>query len=495
MTDLTLESRIVGAMLGLACGDALGAPAEFLVQACMKKRWGRLTEMVGGGMWEPGEWTDDTGMALCMAAGILAHPDDPREAAGELFLQWRKTAKDVGSTIAAALSAYRGNWPEAAQSTTQARQGKAAGNGSLMRTLPVALAYGLDRAQMISMAARLSAMTHWDGEAETCCILHCLWVANILEGKPLLEAWHEALSEGKQAAARRSATQDAPGGESTFRGSFWERLEGAEALTYEKLQPSGYAGYSVECLEAAVWCCLHSSTLEETLVQAVNLAGEADTIAAVAGGVAGAFWGADAIPPRWLDKLHRRKELESIANSLLAIRRHRQVYASKSLPAFEFDWVTDRIMAGRNPLTAHDVETLASQGITHFLDLREPKEWASSQYGSEAIEEIERRGLKRLNVVVRDVTPPSTEAFNAAWRFLEETLSDERHRVYVHCRAGKERTAAILVAHHARRYDVGYVEALTTLQRGRSILSPTSEQESEVRRWLKGNPPSIDLAA
>lgn len=101
MDDKKIESRMMGAMLGLACGDALGAPAEFHDKAYVRKRWGTLTEMVGGGIWEPGEWTDDTGMALCIAQGILSDPEDPVEATGKLFLEWKKTAKDVGSTIRA----------------------------------------------------------------------------------------------------------------------------------------------------------------------------------------------------------------------------------------------------------------------------------------------------------------------------------------------------------------------------------------------------------
>src|SRR5687768_5441546 len=136
-----MRDRIVGSLLGLACGDALGAPAEFKSQAEVRGRWGTLSEMVGDGPWAPGEWTDDTGMALCVAEGILEDPDDPIEAIGRRFLEWRKSAKDVGSTSAAALTGYRGDWPEAARNTPQAKSGKAAGNGSLMRTAPVALAY------------------------------------------------------------------------------------------------------------------------------------------------------------------------------------------------------------------------------------------------------------------------------------------------------------------------------------------------------------------
>src|SRR5262249_9877505 len=133
--------RITGALLGLACGDALGAPAEFMSRSELETEWEKLTEMVGGRMWNPGEWTDDTGMALCVAEGILACPEDRGEETGRRFLEWSRTAKDIGSTVRAALARYEGDWAAAGRSTPQAQAGHAAGNGSLMRTLPVALAY------------------------------------------------------------------------------------------------------------------------------------------------------------------------------------------------------------------------------------------------------------------------------------------------------------------------------------------------------------------
>jgi ADP-ribosyl-[dinitrogen reductase] hydrolase len=488
LVNVPLENRIVGAVLGLACGDALGAPAEFHNQAYVKQKWGKLTEMVGGGIWEPGEWTDDTGMALCIAEGILSQPEDPVDAVGKLFLEWKKSAKDVGSTIAAALSAFRGDWPAAARSTPQARQGMAGGNGSLMRTLPVALAYGPEPNPMAAMAARLSAMTHWDSQAETCCIVYCLWITSILEGQALSQAWYEALRQGKKIARANSETPKTPGGQSTFDGPFWERLEAVETRTYAQLQPSGYAGYVVECLEAAAWCCLHADSLEEALVQAVNLAGEADTIAAVAGGVAGAYWGVEAIPERWLTQLYRCADLERTAHRLMNLRRHRQVYATEVPPPFNSDWVTDRILAGRNPLTGRDMELLCGMGITHVLDLRESREWAGPKFGIEALDEVERLGLQRLHVPVCDTKPPTSEDLDHAYRFLEATLTKENARVYVHCRAGMERTAAILVAYYARHNGVSYEEALAFVKRGRPVLGPLPDQEKVVRRWLNTSP-------
>jgi ADP-ribosyl-[dinitrogen reductase] hydrolase len=314
---MTQKEQILGAMLGLACGDALGAPAEFHTQQEVHWRWGTLTEMVGGGLWSPGEWTDDTGMTLCMAEGILENPPDPVPAVGRRFLEWQPTAKDVGTTISAALSGFQGDWPEAARRTPQAQSGKAAGNGALMRTLPVALAEP-NEARMLALSARLSAMTHWDPQAEACCAVYCLWVQNLLSGQNIKAAWYAALAWAQTLAP--TPTPDTPG-MSPLPAGFWERLHAVEGLAYEALQPSGYAGYVLECLEAAAWCCLHAQDPEEALVRAVNLAGEADTIAAVAGGILGTFWGPDALPQSWRDALYERGRLQDVARHLADLRR------------------------------------------------------------------------------------------------------------------------------------------------------------------------------
>jgi ADP-ribosyl-[dinitrogen reductase] hydrolase len=308
-------SRVRGALLALACGDALGAPVEFTDAPSIRARHGTLRDMVGGGGfgWAPGEWTDDTGMTLAVAEGILESPDDPVEAVGRRFLEWRRTAKDVGSTIAAALSAYRGNWTAASSRTPQAREGKAAGNGSLMRTLPMALRYADD--EMLRVSARSSAMTHWDPQAEVCCAVYCLWIRQLLAGGEIAASWQVAVEAGERAAERGRLPGDTPG-PSPLPADFWPRLQRIPDLNARNLQPTGYAGYVVECLEAAVWHCVHADSLEETLVGCVNLGGETDTIAAVAGGAAGTYWGVEAIPARWLDVLHERERIESVANEL-----------------------------------------------------------------------------------------------------------------------------------------------------------------------------------
>ncbi len=478
-----MHEKIIGAILGLACGDALGAPAEFQPKRMVEQRWGKLTEMVGGGIWASGEWTDDTGMMLCMAEGILANPMEPVEEVGKRFLEWHKTAKDVGGTIAAAIRGYRGDWFAASRNTPQALSGKAGGNGSLMRTLPVALFYR-HTAKVIRQGARLSAMTHFDPQAEACCAVYNLWVKRLLRNQPRLSAWNDAVATVRELAATDTATEDTPG-MSPLPENFWQRLEAIDGLAYTDLQPSGYAGYVVECLEAAVWCCLHAESLEEALILAVNLGGEADTIAAVAGGAAGAYWGKNAIPARWLQMLHRRDRLEAIGEQIAARHQEKAGYGQSNHPAFEFHWVAPNLFAGRNPLTERDVRELADLGITHYLDLREAYEYTAPHLGQEALDAMQTQGIVRVHLPVVDGGKPDHTTFEQSVDFLQTTLETPSNRVYVSCRAGKERTAAILIAHYSVHHKVIYNEALAALRIGRPTLNPLPHQESATRNYLR----------
>jgi len=487
--------RFTGAMLGLACGDALGAPAEFLSKEELLARYGRLTDMVGGGRytpWQVGEWTDDTGMALCVAEGILHRPDDPTPAIGDRFLEWRKSAKDVGATIAAALDAFTAlqqdlsgagdacDWARASSSTHQAKTGRAAGNGSLMRTLPVALAYA-DRTRLRIDSADISAMTHWDPQAEACCLAYCLWVLEILDGAEIDIAWHRAVSATRDGADEEGRSHHAPG-LSPLPDGFWERLEAADSRQYDELQPSGYAGYVLDCLEAAVWCAVNCDSAEEAIVEAVNLAGEADTIAAVTGGVVGAYYGVQALPDRWLEALEQRKRLETTGRDLARLR-HGLVYDKPSLPGFDFSRAAPGILCGRNPLTAGDVSALQKAGVEHVLDLREDKEWDSpSRFGREAIAAMQWIGIERTKVTIVDTEALSPEDLDQTWSLLSE--AGDGHPLYVHCRAGIERTGSVIGAYVARQRGISFEDAISQLRQEGCSLHPLPHQAAAVQQWL-----------
>jgi atypical dual specificity phosphatase len=166
------------------------------------------------------------------------------------------------------------------------------------------------------------------------------------------------------------------------------------------------------------------------------------------------------------------------------VRRHREVYSTPHLPRFECRWIEDWLLAGRNPLTVLDVELLQALGITHVLELREEKEWWRPRFGTEAVEALE--GWDRLHLPVVDTHAPSPEQFEAACAFLSSVEREPGARVYVHCRAGRERTASILTAYYARRSGRPWQEMLRQLRRRRPEFGLWPEQEAAVRDWTGG---------
>jgi len=307
--------RILGALYGLACGDALGATLEFLDAATIRAKHGPggLREIVGGG-WlnlRPGETTDDTDMTLCVAEGIAAAgPDAPTEAIaeeiGRRFGVWLDShPPDVGATVAAAILAYRrlGSW-DAATRDVEARFGpRAAGNGALMRALPVSFPWR-DPDRIAAVSRAVTRLTHPTATAEWCSLLYNLAVRAALDGMP---------ADRAVAWAGRVLPAAAPDLGDMHR-TLWRRVARAHRLPRGDVEtPSGYC---VDTLVAALWAVLGARTAEDAIVRAANLGGDADTVAAVAGGLAGAVWGAAAIPSRWLARLEPRNRLAAAAKAL-----------------------------------------------------------------------------------------------------------------------------------------------------------------------------------
>jgi protein tyrosine phosphatase (PTP) superfamily phosphohydrolase (DUF442 family) len=152
---------------------------------------------------------------------------------------------------------------------------------------------------------------------------------------------------------------------------------------------------------------------------------------------------------------------------------------------FEYDRITERLLAGRNPLNTADVERLQAEGVTHILDLREPHEWQPPYIGQAALSAAESCGITRRHLPIRDTGTPQPKDFEAAVAFLTEMLLSPDTQVYVHCRAGMERTAVILIAYFARQWEADCAETLRRLQRARPKFQPLAWQYEAVEAWLK----------
>ncbi len=277
--------RYRGCLKGLAVGDALGTTLEFKPPGTFAP----LTDMVGGGPFglEPGQWTDDTSMALCLAESLLeCRGFDPRDQL-ERYVRWHRkghlsstgTCFDIGNTVAAALRRFEQTGAPDCGSTHP----QAAGNGSIMRLAPVPLYFARDPSAAVTRAADSSRTTHGAAEAVDACRYLAALIVGALDGA----SRDELLSDNYSPA---------PG--------LWDaeplspRIAEIASGSFRRRQPPDIrgTGYVVQSLEAALWAFDRGSSFRDGALLAVNLGDDADTTGAVYGQLAGAYYGEPGIP-------------------------------------------------------------------------------------------------------------------------------------------------------------------------------------------------------
>jgi len=302
---MELKDRFRGCLLGLAVGDAVGTTLEFKPPGSFKP----ISGMAGGGPFrlEPGQWTDDTSMALCLATSLVEKNGfDPKDQM-DRYCRWQQEGYlssnghcfDIGNTVAAALRRYRQTGDPIAGSTNP----HSAGNGSIMRLAPVPMFYHPDMAGAVHYSAESSRTTHGAPECLDACRLLAGIVCRALSG-----ASKEDVLCGESASF-----QGEPKILAISRGEYRNKSIG-------EIRGSGYV---VQSLEAALWCFYHTTSFESAILKAANLGDDADTTAAVCGQVAGAYYGESGIPKKWLGKLTMRDEIARLAEQLMAVNsRH-----------------------------------------------------------------------------------------------------------------------------------------------------------------------------
>ncbi len=301
MDNMDLRDRFRGCLLGLAVGDAVGTTVEFRPRGSFEP----LTDMVGGGPFRlrPGQWTDDTSMALCLATSLIqCRGFDPRDQmerycrwADEGYLSSTGTCFDIGNTVASALGRFRRTGEPFAGSTDP----YSAGNGCIMRLAPVPMFYFPDWDAAEHYAGESSRTTHGAAECVDACRLLarilCRALAGMTKEEIVLGEGSTFTGEPRIVAIARGEYLDKP--ESAIRGS----------------------GYVVESLEAALWCFHRAGSFREAVLMAANLGDDADTTAAVCGQIAGAHYGESGIPGEWLEPLALREEIARLADQLYEV--------------------------------------------------------------------------------------------------------------------------------------------------------------------------------
>ncbi len=475
--------RAAGVLLGLAAGDALGAGYEFGDPLPDDA----VVGMIGGGSfgWAPGEWTDDTSMAVPIAQAAARGADLRDEAVLDeivgAWITWARTAADVGVQSRAVLAEAERNGGTAAAARAAAwalheRTGKSAGNGSLMRTAPVALAFLHDADAAAEAARALSSLTHWDDDAGDACVLWTLAIRHaVLTGDLDARIGLPALP-----AARRDR---------------WAVLLDAA----EQRQPRDFArnGWVVEALQGA-WSSIHGAVaarpggaalrdgtaLVEGLERAVRGGRDTDTVAAIAGGLLGAAFGASAVPSSWRRMLHGHLGLR--AHDLVALG----ALAARSGEPDDTDWPTGPRMdyLGWYPersLTPHphdpgvllgsivDLDESPADAVVSLCRIgadqrRAPTTGASDHVEVWLIDRDEPEANPNLDLVLRD----TADAIAA--------LRAEGKTVLLHCVAAQSRTPSVAALYAALHHDVPVEQALADVV----AVLPTASPKRFLREAL-----------
>ncbi|MCA9975156.1 MAG: ADP-ribosylglycohydrolase family protein [Anaerolineales bacterium] len=300
--------RYRGALLGLATADAVGTTLEFQPPGTFTP----ITDMVGGGPFhlQAGQWTDDTSMALCLADSLVSQQAfDPADQM-QRYVRWYEdgylsstgTCFDIGNTTRAALQRFS----RSGDPYSGATDPFAAGNGSIMRLVPVPMAFAYDAALAMSQSGESSRTTHG---AETA-VSACHYLGGLLVG---------ALRGIDKATLLSPTYTPAP--------AFWQthtlapEIAAVAAGSFKTLQPPDIkgSGYVVKSLEAALWAFYNSDTFHDGCLLAANLGDDADTTAAVYGQLAGAYYGESAIPQTWRERVALRSQIETFAEKLYAL--------------------------------------------------------------------------------------------------------------------------------------------------------------------------------
>ena len=304
MGDPQLISRARGALLGLVAGNQLGVPTEHLgtPEAIRKAFPNGVLDLTPPPKNSP--YDDDAAMALLLGESLLASRDFDASDVARRWLKWMKVdGRGIGLTTKRALTLIeRGKEPfEAGRLANQENPGRSAGNGSVMRCIPVALRYHDNIDRLIRVSTQQAAITHADERCTWGAAAVNLAARELLHGNIYFidEVLHKIGDRAPRAL--RDAIHRVP----------------REREADLPIAVVGEAGYVVHCVEIAFWFVTHDRTLEEALIALAQAGGDTDTNAAVAGALLGARYGEVALPPRWIDQLVGAQGIAKLAEDLV----------------------------------------------------------------------------------------------------------------------------------------------------------------------------------
>lgn len=303
------QDAITGGVMGVIIGDALGLPVQFMTKTEIRKN--PITDMTGGGAFglEPGAWSDDSSLTLCLTESLSEMGYNPADIARR-FVKWYRdgymtplgVSFDIGGTTRVAMERLiNGIAPfEAGPTDVESN-----GNGSLMRILPATIFFAHESDDtMIHKICEVSKITHGHPRSQLACSLYSLFVKELLTGSSPQKAY-ETMKIKSQAMFVDS--------ELGKELSHFQRIISGELpnLSEREIRSGGYV---VESLEAALWSFLTTSSFKDAVLTAVNLGWDTDTVGAITGSMAGVYYGFSNIPANWLRKLLGYEKILSLTN-------------------------------------------------------------------------------------------------------------------------------------------------------------------------------------
>jgi ADP-ribosyl-[dinitrogen reductase] hydrolase len=436
------RDRARGALLGLAAGDAVGTTLEFERPGSFEP----ITDMVGGGPFDlaPGQWTDDTSMALCLAESLVIHGEHDPVDQMRCYVRWWKEGHfsptgecfDIGVTTRLQL----GRFERTGDPHDPEVDEESAANGSLMRLAPVSIRWFDDPSVVIERAAASSRTTHAARRPVDACRLLAAMTAALIRGESREQVF-------------------APGFWS--HGDLHPEVAAVAVGSWRGKQPPAIrgTGYCVAAIEAAIWAVAGAKDFCDAILRAANLGDDADTTAAIAGQLAGAAWGAEGIPADWLEKLAMRQRIESLADAL-----HRAAVGTQLTwehDDFFHGWWADtegRVLGGEFPgdrdepdITRLKLSLLARAGVGTIIDLTDENDWLTP-YDEHLPAVAAEQGidLRRIPHPIPDMGVTTPGHYDQIVADIETALSTGR-KVFVHCWGGVGRTGTVVGVWHVSR--------------------------------------------
>jgi len=451
------NDRIVGVLVGLGAGDALGAGYEF------GPALEGPVEMKGGGPfnWETGEWTDDTQMAICIAESLSTGALD-LATLGDRFIEWSTECKDIGNQTRAVLSKAGdgASLPDIAATHHLNHPNRSAGNGSLMRTGPVALAYLGDNAAIARVAADISSLTHADPLANEACVLWSIAIAEAIETAEIPDI---------RVGLAYISSDHIP---------LWEGIiTDAETEDPRTFNPNGFV---VTAFQAA-WSSIvqtpvpkrRADHLRLVLENTVRIGHDTDTTAAIAGGMLGAIYGVSAIPLEWKAIMHGWPGLKNRDLALLAALT--ATGGADDSAGWPSDPSMDRYYRRNFPQSPIAEPLLDDAGV--IVGNIAGTERADTdvvvslcRMGSEPLSDA-HVDVRLIDGASHGVNPNLEFVIDDTVRFIA-SQRDAGRTVYLHCVRAESRTPTVAAAYLAYRFGISGADALARVRQSLPNANP-----------------------